>query len=97
MLDMFQAKRKKPRYVIVIQGVKDLPAGFSGAEQMHVPQSTQLMGNGGFGHCKSLCQCADAPLAFQQKSNDAYATGVAQGAEELSQLNGFEFGEFHNI
>ena len=62
-----------------------------------MPQPTQLMRNGGFGHCKSIGQRADAHLAFQQKGDDPDAAGVAEGAEELSKLNGFEFGEVHNI
>lgn len=56
-----------------------------------MPQPAQLMRNGRFAHGESFCQRADAQLAFQQKGNDAHAAGVAEGAEELGQLDGLEF------
>jgi len=64
---------------------------------MHLTQSTQLMGYGGLAHCESISQRADAHLSFDKQGDNPHAAGVAEGAEELGKLNGFEFGEFHGF
>ena len=60
-----------------------------------MPQAAQLMGHSGFAHREPFRQCANAHLAFKQKSNDAHAAGIAEGAKEFRKLNGFKFREFH--
>ena len=78
--------------MLIIKSVEDLPASFSRADQMHLPQAAQLMRHCGFAHREPFGQRADAHLAFQQEGDDPHTAGIAQGAEEFSKLNGFEFG-----
>ena len=65
--------------------------------QVHLAQSAQLVRDGRFGHVQPFCQWADAHLAFDQKRENPHAAGIAEGAEEFSELDGFEFTEFHDI
>lgn len=83
--------------MVIIKRVKDLPTGLSGTEQAHVPQASQLVRYGGFGHVEAISQRIDAHLTFNQKADNAYPAGVAEGAEELRKLNGREFGKLHDI
>jgi hypothetical protein len=79
--------------MLIMKCVKDLPPFFARADEAHLAQSSQLMRHGGLGHFESFRQSADAHLAL----DDSHAAGVTEGAEKFSKLDGFEFGEFHNI
>ena len=95
MLNVFQPQREEARYMIVRERVEDLPARFAGANEMHLPQPTQLVRYRRFAHCESICQGANAHLALEQNGNNAHAAGIAEGAEEFRKLDRFEFGQFH--
>jgi hypothetical protein len=97
VLDVIESKGKQTRYVIIVQTVKDLPACFSRAYKMHLPESAQLMGDGGFSHFESIRQRADAHLTFDQDGDNPYTASVTESAEQFGKLDGFEFGKFHNI
>lgn len=81
--------------MFIVKSVEDLPASFPRADQMHLPQTAQLMGHSGFAHREPFRQCANAHLAFKQEGDDAHAAGVTKSAEEFGKLNSFEFSEFH--
>lgn len=78
--------------MVVINGVKNLPARFSRADEVHLAQPTQLMRDGGFGHAEPIGKGADAHFVAYEQGDEADAAGVAEGAEEFSKFDGFEFG-----
>ncbi len=82
--------------MVIIQRVKDLPARFSRADKVHVPQSAQLMGDGRFGHAKTFGKRADGQFAVHELGNDAQAIRIAEGAEQFGEFGGFWFGDLHN-
>lgn len=69
--------------MVIVQCVKDLSARFSGADEMHLTQSTQLMRDGGFGHAESIRNGADGHFPADEQRNDADAARVAEGTEEF--------------
>ena len=97
MLHMLKTHAIKFFDVIVVEAIEDLPAIFPRPHETHLTQSAQLVRHGGFGHVQLLGKRADAHLAIEEQGDDPHAAGVAEGAEEFGKLNGFEFGEFHNI
>jgi hypothetical protein len=92
VLDVIEPEGEKPRDVVVVERVEDLPARFPRADEVHLAQSTQLMGDGGFGHAESIGDGADASFPVHKLGDDADAACVAQGAEELGEFDGFKFG-----
>ena len=82
--------------MVIFNGVEDLSARFARAHEVHLAQSTQLMGYGGLGHAESIGEGADAHFPVDELGNDANAARVAEGAEEFSKFDGFEFGKFHS-
>lgn len=83
--------------MIVVEAIEDLTSRFAGADEAHLTQSAQLMRHGGLGHVQFFGKRADAHLAIEEQGDDPHAAGVAEGAEQFGELNGFEFGEFHII
>ncbi len=81
MLNMVKPEGKQARYVVVIEAVKNLPACFSGADEVHLSQSTHLVGYSRLGHFESCRESADAHLSFDEQGNNPHAAGVAEGAE----------------
>ncbi len=81
--------------MIVVDGVEDLPPQFARADEMHLAQPAQLMGNGGFGHAEAIRECVNAHFPVHQLCDDADAARVAEGAEEFGKFNGSKFTEFH--
>jgi len=69
--------------MVIVDGVKDLPARFSCADEVHLTQSAQLVRDGRFGHAESIGEGADAHFAVYEQGNDADAARVAEGAEEF--------------
>jgi hypothetical protein len=94
-LDVIQPQREQARDMVIVYGVKDLPARFARADKVHLAQTAQLVGDGGFGHAESIGKGADALFAVHKQGNEADAVRVAEGAEEFGKFDGFEFGKFH--
>ena len=78
--------------MVVVDRIKDLPARFARADEMHLAQPAQLMRDGGFGHAEPIGNRADAHFPVDELGDDADAARVAEGAEEFGELDGFEFG-----
>lgn len=95
VLDVVEPEREQARDVIVVERVEDLPARFARADEAHVAQSAQLVRDGRVGHAESLGEDAHAFFAVHEQGNEADAAGVAEGAEEFGEFDGFEFGQFH--
>ena len=69
--------------MVVVDGVKDLPARFSCADEVHLAQPAQLVRDGGFGHAESIGEGADAHFPVHKLGDDANAARIAERAEEL--------------
>ena len=69
--------------MVVVDRIKDLPARFARADEVHLAQSAQLMRDGGFGHAESIGEDADAHFTVHELGNDTNAACVAEGAEEF--------------
>ena len=67
--------------MVVVDGVKNLPARFPGVDEVHLAQSAQLVRDSGFGHTESIGEGADAHFAVHEQGNDADTARVAEGAE----------------
>lgn len=70
--------------MVVIQCIENLPARFPCADEVHLTQSAQLMGDGGFGHAESVGKGAYTHFPVHELGNDANAARVAEGTEEFS-------------
>jgi hypothetical protein len=96
VLDVVESQGEQARDVVIFNRVEDLPARFARSDEVHLAQSTQLMGYGGLGHAESIGEDADAHFPAYELGNDANAACVAEGTEEFSKFDGFEFGKFHS-
>ena len=81
--------------MVVVDRIKDLPARFARADEMHLAQPAQLMRDGGFGHAESIGEDADAHFSVHKLGNDADPACVAERAEKLGKFDGFKFSKFH--
>jgi hypothetical protein len=81
--------------MVIVERVKDLPPVFACADEVHLTQPAQLMRHGRLSHFEFFGESADTHFTFHQKGDKADAAGIAEGAEEFSKFDGFEFGEFH--
>jgi hypothetical protein len=59
---MLQTLPEKAGDVLIIQGVKHLPSGFSRPYQSHLTQTAQLVGDGRFAHPDAIGERADIHL-----------------------------------
>ena len=86
MFYMVQSQKIKPGNVVIVESVIDQPPILATADQLHVTQTAQLMGNSRLGHLKLNRQVADVPFAVEQKGDDPQTGRVAEGAEQVSQV-----------
>jgi hypothetical protein len=83
VLDVIETKREQACNVVIIDGIKDLPARFAGADKVHLAQSAQLVRDSGFGHTESIGKGADAHFPVHEQGNQADTACVAECAEEF--------------
>lgn len=88
MLDMIEPQAIELTDMVIVESIIDLPPTLATANQPHLPQSTQLMGHSRLGHLKFRGNIPDIHLAFQQNRYDSQTGGVAECAEEISQVGG---------
>jgi hypothetical protein len=62
--DMLKSHFEQAGDMVVIQRVEDLPAFLSRADEVHLAQSAQLMGDSGFGHAEPVSEGADAHFSI---------------------------------
>ncbi len=92
MFYMVQSQEIKLGDVVIVESVIDQPSVLAAADQLHMTQAAQLMGNSRLGHLKLDHEVADVPLAVEQKGDDTQTGRVAEGAEQVSQVGrGFVF------
>jgi len=95
---MFHVLQPKPIElfdVIIIESVKDLATVLAAADEAKLAQSAQLMRNSRFGHRELRGKLTDIPFAVEQERNDPQTCGVTEGAEQVSQVGGRIFFEYH--
>src|SRR6185503_549330 len=73
-------------HMVIVQSVINLPPIFTTPHQSHLTQSAQLMRNGRLSHYELRRDFADVHLSFKQNGNDTQARGVAECAEQVSQV-----------
>jgi hypothetical protein len=77
--------------MLVIETVEDLPSLFASADDALQSQPAQLVGNSRFAHAKLFSNSAYALFAVEQQLDNAHTRRIAQGAEQISQVEGNVF------
>jgi hypothetical protein len=97
MQNMIQAYLEKPGNMIVIETVKDLPSLFARADKTHLAQPAQLVRNCRFRYVNPICDFAHAHFALQQGGNNREPRWITEGAEQVSQMDGGSFVDWHRL
>ena len=83
--------------VVIIERVKDLAPVLATAHEAQLAQSAQLVRDSGLRHLELCGEVTNVHLALQQDRNDSQSGGVAECTEQVSQVSGSVFFEYHNI
>ena len=78
---MLQAEIEEPGYVLVVQRVEGHLPIAPIANQPHLAELAQVVGDGGLGGSRDDGQIADTELALRQGPNDLQPGGIGQYLE----------------
>ena len=82
--------------MIIIESIIDLAPVLAAVHQAQLAQSAQLVGYSRFAHRELRGEIPNVHFAVEQNGNDAQPGRVAQGAEQVSQVGGGLFFEYHD-
>jgi hypothetical protein len=95
MFHMLQAQAIELGNMVIIESVIDLATVLAAVHQAQLAQSAQLVRHSRFAHRELRGEIPNVHFAVEQNGNDAQSGRVAEGAEQVSQVGGGLFFEYH--